>query len=78
MVQVSVRRGGQRQCSEADVVQRLVVDAVSLVGVFYQLMDGQGGVVGFNNRVGYLKSKRKTLSVHCQCGTQSARRTPLS
>ena len=55
MVQVAVCWGGQFQCSEADVVQSLVVNAVGLVGVLDQLVDGQGGVVWLNNCVGYLK-----------------------
>jgi len=45
VVEVTVGGPGQLQRSEADVVQRLVVDAVSLVRVFYQLVDGQSGVV---------------------------------
>ena len=38
MVEVGVRRRGQLQRPEADVVQSLVVDAVSLVCVLDQLM----------------------------------------
>ena len=36
---------------EADIVESLVIDAVGLVGVLYQLVDGQGGVVGLHNSV---------------------------
>ena len=55
MVEVSVGGIGQLQCPEANVVQSLVVDAEGLVGVFHQLMDGERGVVRFNNRVRYLQ-----------------------
>ena len=57
MVQVTVGGGGELQGSEADVVQGLVVNAVGLVGVLNQLMDGQGGVVGLDNGVRHLKEK---------------------
>ena len=54
MVEVAVGGGGQLQRAEADVVQSLVVDAERLVGVLDQLVDGQGGVVGFHHCVGHL------------------------
>ncbi len=52
MVQVSVGGGGQFQSSEADVVEGFVVNDHALVGVFDQLMDGEGGVVRFDDGVG--------------------------
>ena len=36
---------------EADVVERLVVDTEGLVSVLDQLVDGEGGVVGFHHGV---------------------------
>ena len=39
MIEVAVGRIGQLEGPEADVVQRLVVDAESLVGVLDQLVD---------------------------------------
>ena len=54
MVQVAVCRGGELQCTEADIVQSFIVNAVGLVGVLNKLMDGQGGVVGLNNGVRHL------------------------
>ena len=51
MVQVSVSGGGEFECAEADVVQCFVVDAVSLVGVLYKLVDREGGVVRFDDGV---------------------------
>ena len=46
MVEVAIGGVRQLQGAEADVVQRLVVDAEGLVGVLDQLVDGEGGVVG--------------------------------
>jgi len=58
MVQISVCGGGQLQGPEADVVESLVVDAVGLVGVLNELMDGEGGVVWLDNGVRYLKNTK--------------------
>ena len=60
MVQVSVCWGGEFQGSEADVVESFIVNTVGLVGVLNELVDRQGGVVGLNDGVGYLKSTKKT------------------
>jgi len=51
VVQVTVGWSGQLQGSEADIVESLVIDAVGLVGVFDQLVDGQSGVVWFDDGV---------------------------
>ena len=63
MVQVTVGGGGEFQGTEADIVQSLVVDAVGLVCVLNKLVDGQGGVVGLNNCVGYLRGRRKDWKI---------------
>ena len=55
MIQIAVGGGGKLESTETDVVEGFVVNAVSLVGVFDQLMDGESGVVGFDNGVGDLK-----------------------
>ena len=55
MIQVTVGGRGQLQRTEADIVQSLVVNAEGFVCVLNQLVDGKGGVVGFNNCVGDLK-----------------------
>ncbi len=52
MVEVSVGRGREFQGSEANVVEGLVVNAVGLVSVFYELVDGECGIVRLNDRVG--------------------------
>ena len=54
MVQVPVCWCCQFQGSEADVIQSLVIDTERLVSVFNQLVDGEGGVVGFHYGVRYL------------------------
>jgi len=51
MVEISISGGGQFEGPEADVVESFVVDGECLVGVLDKLMDGEGGVVGFNNGV---------------------------
>jgi hypothetical protein len=51
VVQVTVGWGGEFQSSEADIVEGLVINAVGLVGVFDQLVDGEGGVVWFDDGV---------------------------
>lgn len=40
VVEITVGRGGEFQGPEADVVQRLIVDTVSLIRVFDQLVHG--------------------------------------
>ena len=54
MVEIAVGGGGEFEGSEANVVESLVVDAVGLVGVLDELMDGQGGVVRLHDRIGHL------------------------
>jgi hypothetical protein len=51
VVQVIVGRGGQLESAEADLVQRLVINAEGLVGVLNELVDRESGVVGLNNSV---------------------------
>jgi len=54
MVQVTIGGGGKLEGSEANIVKGFVIDDHALIGVFDQLMDGKGGVVGFNDGVGHL------------------------
>jgi len=54
MVQITVCWGGEFQGSEADIVEGFVIDAVGFVGVFDQLVNGEGGVVWFDDSVGDL------------------------
>jgi hypothetical protein len=54
VVQVTIGGGGEFQGSEADIIKSFVINNHALIGVFDQLMDGKGGVVGFNDGVGDL------------------------
>jgi len=54
MIEITVRGGGELEGTEADVVESLVVDAVCLVCVLYQLMDGQRGIVRLNDCIWHL------------------------
>lgn len=51
VVQVSVGWGGQLQGSEADVVQGFVINDHDFIGVFDELMDGEGGVVWLDDGI---------------------------
>jgi len=51
MVKITVSGGGQFQGSETDIVKSFVIDDHTFVGVFNELMNGEGGVVGFNDGI---------------------------
>lgn len=51
MVQIAVGWRTELQRSEADIVEGFVIDAERFVGVFHQLMNGQGGIVRLNNSI---------------------------
>lgn len=68
MIQIAVGRSRQLQRPEADVVERLVVDAVSLVGVFHQLVDGQRRVVRLHHGVRHLRRRHHGKRVHDPVG----------
>jgi hypothetical protein len=51
MVQITISGGGELKSSEADIVEGFVIDDLDFIGVFDQLMDGKGGVVGFNDGI---------------------------
>ncbi len=54
VVEITVAWVVELERAHADVVESLVVDAEGLIGVLDELMDGEGGVVGFNNGIGDL------------------------
>merc|ERR1719234_2183704 len=64
VVEVAVGGCGQLQGAEADVVQRLVVNAECLVCVLNQLVDGEGGVVRLHHCVGHLWAGDHAVCVH--------------
>ena len=64
VVQVTIGGGGELEGAEADVVQGLVVDAVRLIRVLDQLVDGEGGVVGLHHGVRHLWRGHHREGVH--------------
>ena len=57
MIEISVRRVGELERAEADVVQSFVVDAERLIRVLNELVHRQRGVVRLDDRVRYLRGK---------------------
>ena len=49
---------------EADIIQRLVINAHNFVSIFNKLMYGQRGIVRLNNCVGYLRRRNHGESAH--------------
>jgi hypothetical protein len=64
VIQVTICWGGKFQSSEADIVQGFVVNGVCFVGVFDKLVDGEGGVVWFDDSVRYFWGWDDRESVH--------------
>ena len=53
MVKITIGGGGEFEGSEANIVESFVINDEDHIGVFDQLMDGQGSVVRFNDSVRY-------------------------
>ena len=53
MVQITIGRVVELESPHADVVESLIVNAESLVRVLNELVNGEGGVVRFNDSVGH-------------------------
>ena len=68
MVEVAIGGGGQLQGAEADVVERLVVDAECFVRVLHQLVHGEGGIVRLHHSVGYFGARDDAVRVHNAVG----------
>ena len=51
MIKITIGGGGELKGSEADIIEGFVVNDHALIGVFNQLMDREGGVVGLNDCV---------------------------
>ena len=64
VVEISVCGVGELEGAEADVIESLVVDAIGLVRVLYQLVDGQGGIVRLHNSVRDLRGGDHAEGVH--------------
>jgi len=51
MVKITVGGGGKLKGSEADIIKSFVIDDLDFIGVLNELMDGECGVVWFDNGV---------------------------
>ena len=51
MVEISIGGSSELKGTEADVVESFIVNAESLVCVFYKLVNREGSIVGLNNSV---------------------------
>jgi hypothetical protein len=68
VVKITVGGGGELEGSEADIVESFVIDAVGLIGVLDELVDGEGSVVGFDDGVGDLGGGDDREGVHDSVG----------
>jgi hypothetical protein len=68
MVEITVGGGGELEGSEADIVERFIIDAVGLIGVLDELVDGEGGVVRLDDGVGDLGRRNDGEGVHHSVG----------
>ena len=64
VVQVPVGWVRQLQGAEADIVERLVIDAECLVRVLHQLVHGEGGIVRLHHSVGNFGARDDAVRVH--------------
>ena len=51
MVQITVGWGGELKGSEADIVEGFVIDGLDDIGIFDELMDGEGTVVWLDDGI---------------------------
>jgi hypothetical protein len=51
VVQVTISWGGKLECTEANIVKSLVVNAISLISVLNQLMNRESSIVWLNNGI---------------------------
>merc|ERR550537_477079 len=68
VVQVTIRRGGQLQGAEADVIQRFVVQNHDFIGVLNKLVHRQCGIVGLNDGVRHLGGREHGEGKHDPVG----------
>lgn len=51
MVEITIGWGGELKSSEADIIKSFVINTHDLISIFYELMDGEGGIVWFYDSV---------------------------
>jgi len=57
VVEVAIRRGGQFQSSETDIIERLVVHAERFIRVLDQLMDRKRAIIRLNDGIRHLRRR---------------------
>jgi len=68
MVKITIGGGGELKGSETDIVEGFVIDDHALIGVLDELMDGESGVVGFDNGIRDLGGWEDGESFHNSIG----------
>jgi hypothetical protein len=68
MVKITVGGGGELEGSEADIVKGFVINAHNFIGVFDELMDREGGVVGLDDGIGDLGGWHNWEGAHHSVG----------
>ena len=58
MVEIAVGGCIEFECTEADVVERFIVDTEGLIRVLNELVNGEGGVIWLHNGVGHLRHQQ--------------------
>jgi len=51
VVKITISGGGEFKGSETDIIKGFVINDEDHIGIFNQLMDRQGSIVGFNDSV---------------------------
>jgi hypothetical protein len=64
MVKVTISGSGQFKGSEANIVQGFIINDHAFISIFNQLMDGQGGIVGFDNCIRYFRGRDDGKGLH--------------
>ena len=51
MVKITIGWGGEFKSSETDIIEGFVINNLDLIGVFNELMDGEGGVIWLDDGI---------------------------
>ena len=54
MVKITIGGSGELEGSETDIIKSLVINTHDFISVFYELMDGESGVVWLYDSIRYL------------------------
>jgi hypothetical protein len=64
VVKITISWSGQFKGSEANIVQGFIINDHAFISIFNQLMDGQGGIVGFDNCIRYFRGRDDGKGLH--------------